>query len=50
MQVQSAIQRAILGLIVLDAILASAFVGTIGLLLVVLLLPGVILSRWLYST
>jgi len=49
-RVQSAIHRAILGLVLLDAILASAFVGTIGLLLAVLLLPGMILSRWLYST
>lgn len=49
-RVQSAILRAILGLILLDAILASAFVGTPGLLLAVLLIPGMILSRWLYST
>jgi 4-hydroxybenzoate polyprenyltransferase len=49
-RVQSAIQRAILGLIVFDAILASAFVGAAGFLLVVLLVPGMILSRWLYST
>jgi 4-hydroxybenzoate polyprenyltransferase len=49
-RVQAAIMRAILGLILLDAILASAFVGTAGLLLAVLLLPGMILGRWLYST
>lgn len=49
-RVQSAIVRAILGLILLDAIVASAFVGTAGLLLAVLLIPGMILGRWLYST
>jgi 4-hydroxybenzoate polyprenyltransferase len=49
-RVQPAIKRAILGLIILDALLASAFVGSIGLLLIVLLIPGMILGRWLYST
>ena len=49
-RVQSAIKCAILGLIVLDALLASAFVGSLGLLLIVLLIPGMILGRWLYST
>jgi 4-hydroxybenzoate polyprenyltransferase len=49
-RVQSAVQRAVLGLILLDAILASAFVGVPGLLLVVLLIPGMALSRWIYST
>lgn len=48
--VQVVIKRAILGLIVLDALMASAFVGTLGLLLAVLLIPGMILGRWLYST
>jgi hypothetical protein len=37
-------------LVVLDALLASAFVGSVGLLLAVLLIPGIILGRWLYST
>lgn len=49
-RVQSAIKRAILGLIVFDALLATAFVGNVGLLLLVLLIPGIILGRWLYST
>jgi 4-hydroxybenzoate polyprenyltransferase len=49
-RVQPAIKRAILGLIVLDALLASVFVGSVGLLLLVLLIPGIILGRWLYST
>lgn len=49
-RVQPAVKRAILGLIVLDALMASAFVGSLGLLLAVLLIPGIILGRWLYST
>jgi 4-hydroxybenzoate polyprenyltransferase len=49
-RVQSAIKRAILGLVVLDALLASAFVGSFGLLLAALLIPGLFLGRWLYST
>lgn len=50
LRVQAAIKRAILGLIVLDALIASAFVGSLGLLLVLLLIPGMVLGRWLYST
>jgi hypothetical protein len=49
-RVQPAIKRAVLGLVLLDALLASALVGTMGLLLALLLLPGVYLGRWLYST
>jgi 4-hydroxybenzoate polyprenyltransferase len=49
-RVQPVIKRAILGLVVLDALLASAFVGVFGLLLAILLVPGIILGRWLYST
>ncbi len=49
-RVQSAIKRAILGLVVLDALLASAFVGSFGLLLAALLIPSLFLGRWLYST
>ncbi|MSQ95425.1 MAG: hypothetical protein EXR98_12815 [Gemmataceae bacterium] len=49
-RVQPAVKRAILGLIILDALMASAFVGSIGLLLAILLIPGIILGRWLYST
>lgn len=50
MRVQPVIKRAIMGLVVLDALLASAFVGSFGLLLAVLLIPGIILGRWMYST
>jgi 4-hydroxybenzoate polyprenyltransferase len=48
--VQSAVKRALLGLVVFDALLASSLVGTVGLLLALLLLPGIYLGRWLYST
>ena len=48
--VQRVIKRGILGLVVLDAILVSAFVGSFGLLLAILLIPGMILGRWIYST
>jgi 4-hydroxybenzoate polyprenyltransferase len=49
-RVQPAIKRAVLGLVLLDALLASALVGTLGLLLALLLLPGIYLGRWVYST
>ena len=48
--VQAAVKRCILGLVVLDAILASAFVGLPGLLLLLLLLPARWLGKWVYST
>jgi 4-hydroxybenzoate polyprenyltransferase len=49
-RVQSAVRRSIFGLVVLDALLASAFVGTWGLLLVLLLPPALLLGKWVYST
>ena len=49
-RVQPAVKRAILGLVLLDALLASSLVGTLGLFLAILLLPGVFLGRWVYST
>jgi 4-hydroxybenzoate polyprenyltransferase len=48
--VQVAVKRAVLGLVALDAILATAVAGTVGLVLLVLLLPAMYLGRWLYST
>lgn len=48
--VQQTIRRAVFGIVVLDALLASAFVGSFGLLLAALLIPGLFLGRWLYST
>lgn len=51
-RVQAAIKQALVGLIVLDAILATALAGTVGLVILVLLAPSVYLNRksWLYAT
>jgi 4-hydroxybenzoate polyprenyltransferase len=49
-RVQTAVKRAVLGLIVLDAVLATAVAGTVGLTLVLLLPPALVLGKWLYST
>jgi 4-hydroxybenzoate polyprenyltransferase len=48
--VQAAVKQCVLGLIFLDAVLATAFIGLLGLLLLFLLLPAVYLGKWLYST
>jgi hypothetical protein len=48
--VQAAVKRSILGLVVLDAVLATAFVGAWGLLILLLLLPARWLGKWVYST
>jgi 4-hydroxybenzoate polyprenyltransferase len=51
-QVQAAVKRSLLCLIVLDAVLATALAGSVGLLILLLLLPGLYLNRrkWLYAT
>jgi 4-hydroxybenzoate polyprenyltransferase len=51
-RVQAAVKRSLLGLVLLDAVLATAFVGTAGLVLLVLLAPALYLNgrRWLYAT
>jgi 4-hydroxybenzoate polyprenyltransferase len=49
-KVQPAVKRSLLGLVLLDALLASSLVGSIGLALALLLVPGLLLGRWLYST
>jgi 4-hydroxybenzoate polyprenyltransferase len=49
-RVQAGVRRSIFGLVVLDALLASVFVGTWGLLLVLLLPPALLLGKWIYST
>ena len=49
-QVQAAVKRCILGLILLDAILAFLFISWPGLLIVLLLLPARWLGQWVYST
>ena len=48
--VQAAVKRSIFGLVLLDAILATAFVGWPGLMIVLLLIPAVLLGKWVYST
>jgi 4-hydroxybenzoate polyprenyltransferase len=48
--VQLAVKRAVLGLIVLDAVLATAVAGAAGLVLLLLLPPALVLGQWLYST
>jgi 4-hydroxybenzoate polyprenyltransferase len=51
-RVQEGVKRALMGLIVLDAVLATATAGTVGLLILVLMAPSVYLNsrRWLYAT
>src|SRR5205807_9884867 len=48
--VQAAVKRAVLGLVLFDAVLATACAGAAGLLLVLLLPPALYLGQWLYST
>ena len=48
--VQAGVKRCILGLVGLDALLASVFVGTPGLLLLLLLPPALWLGKWVSST
>jgi 4-hydroxybenzoate polyprenyltransferase len=48
--VQSAVRMAILGIIALDAVLATAISGWYGLLVLLLLPPAIILGRRVYST
>ena len=48
--VQRAVKRCVLGLVVLDAVLATMFVGLPGLLVLLLLPPGLLLGKWVYST
>ena len=49
-RVQAGVKRSIFGLVVFDAILATVFIGTWGLLLVLLLPPAILLGKWVYST
>jgi hypothetical protein len=51
-RVQAAVKRLLIGLIPLDALLASTAAGTAGLALLVLLAPSLYLNRrrWLYAT
>jgi hypothetical protein len=51
-RVQEAVKRSLMGLIALDAVLATALVGWVGLFILVLLAPALYLARrrWLYAT
>ena len=51
-QVQTSIKRSLLALILLDAVLATATAGAIGLVILFLLAPSLYLNRktWLYAT
>lgn len=48
--VQAAVKRCVLGLVALDAVLATTFVGLPGLLILLLLPPALLLGKWVYST
>lgn len=48
--VQAAVVRCLRGLVLLDALIATAFVGLPGVLLILLLLPVRWLSQWIYMT
>jgi 4-hydroxybenzoate polyprenyltransferase len=48
--VQAAVKRALIGLVILDATLATALGGAEGLALLILLIPVFYLGRWLYQT
>ncbi len=50
--VQRAVKQSLMGLIVLDALLLCGMIGTLGLMILVLLIPSVVLNRqrWLYAT
>ncbi len=49
-RVQIAVKTCILGLVILDAIIAVAFVGLPGLLIVLLLVPAILIGKKIYST
>jgi len=48
--VQTAIKRAVLGLVMLDAVLATAFGGLAALAILLLLPPALLIGKWVYST
>jgi 4-hydroxybenzoate polyprenyltransferase len=51
-RVQGAVRRSLMGLVVLDAVLATGVAGAVGLLILLLLVPVVYLNQrpWLYAT
>ncbi len=50
--VQAAVKRCLMGLVLLDAVLAAGVAGAVGLVILVLLAPSLYLNRkrWLYAT
>jgi 4-hydroxybenzoate polyprenyltransferase len=48
--VQAGVKRGVLGLVMLDAVLATVFVGMPGLAIGLLLPPALLLGKWVYST
>jgi 4-hydroxybenzoate polyprenyltransferase len=48
--VQAAVKRAIMGLVALDASLATIYAGLAGLAILLLLIPALCLGSWIYST
>ena len=49
-RVQVAVKRSIMGLVALDAVLATAVAGAVGLIILILLFPALYLGQWIYST
>jgi 4-hydroxybenzoate polyprenyltransferase len=49
-RVQAAVKRCLVGLILVDAVLATALAGSMGMALALLLVPALYLGRWLYAT
>ena len=49
-EVQAAVKRCVLGLVALDAVLATAFLGAAGLAILLLLPPALLIGKWVYST
>ena len=48
--VQQAVKRALMGLVLLDTVLALGVAGWAGLAILALLVPALYLGRWIYST
>jgi 4-hydroxybenzoate polyprenyltransferase len=48
--VQKAVKRAIMGLVLLDTVLALGVAGWAGLVILALLVPALYLGKWVYST
>jgi 4-hydroxybenzoate polyprenyltransferase len=49
-EVQKAVRSCLIGLVVLDTILATAVAGLTGLLILLLIAPVIYFGRWLYTT